>query len=202
MKWLLALFCFVTAAVFAVDDANAACWRTRSGQIIETQSNSTPPVSGAQRVTCPGPAPQITTPQAPRGRYPIEGTISQRYGDVWSRNAAKSHTGVDIVAPAGTPVPSMSAGRARLVNLGRGDGFAVVIEEPGGTARGYLHVTPSVSDGQSVAAGTEIGRVYSDHLHYNVCRRATLCERGALPTSAPDPAYPNDPLFPGDFRRP
>jgi murein DD-endopeptidase MepM/ murein hydrolase activator NlpD len=183
---------------FAVSQAEAACWRTPNGQIIETQSNSTPPVAGARRVDCPAP-----TLRAPTGRYPLDGRITQDYGVTWSRNAAKTHTGVDISARRGTPVPSMSGGTVEeVVSLGNDDGRAVVVRESNGTARAYLHVDPSVRRGDPVFPGTIIGTVYRDHLHYNVCRRVEYCARGALPTNRPDPAYPNDPLFPGPFRRP
>ena len=77
------------------------------------------------------------------------------------------------------------------------------VEENSGKAKGYLHVTPSVSIGNSVNPGDEIGKVYKDHLHYNVCMTKSYCQRGALPTTKIDPKYPNDPLFQdGPFVRP
>ena len=131
----------------------------------------------------------------PLGRYPLEGSISQGFGVPWSRNPSKTHTGVDIPAARGIPVPSMGNGRvAHVHNLGI-DGMAVIVQEDSGAIRGYLHLTDTVSSGQQVQRGQTLGKVLANHLHYNVCRSVNLCWRGALPTSSIDPAYPNDPLF-------
>jgi murein DD-endopeptidase MepM/ murein hydrolase activator NlpD len=150
---------------------------------------------------------QQTQPQpAPisMGRYPIAGSISQDYGVRWVVNSNKTHTGVDIPAAQGTQVPSMSSGYvAEIRELGGSWGKAVIIQESGGSAKGYLHVNPKVSKGERVSTGQIIGAVWEDHLHYNVCTEVYLCWRGALPTSEPDPNYPNDPLFfNGPFLRP
>jgi hypothetical protein len=50
---LLAFLAFVLLS--AQSEVLAACWRLPSGSIVETQSNSTPPMRGAQRVPCPTP---------------------------------------------------------------------------------------------------------------------------------------------------
>lgn len=56
MKHVLAALVFSVA--FLADDAWAACWRAPNGQIIETASNSSPPVARAVRVRCPSPSAQ------------------------------------------------------------------------------------------------------------------------------------------------
>ena len=57
------LLAAVLAAV-ASTSAHAECWRLRSGQVVTTSSNSTPPALGAQRVACPSP-PLIQPPKQP-----------------------------------------------------------------------------------------------------------------------------------------
>lgn len=158
---------------------------TRSGQVAE--STHQPPVSGRANE-----------------RYPIPGSVSQYFGVPWSENAEKTHTGVDIPAVKGTVVPATAYGRVVLIgDLGGDWGYYVIVEENNGKAKGYLHITPSVSKGVSVNPGDEIGKVYMDHLHYNVCMTKSYCQRGALPTTKKDPKYPNDPLFQdGPFVRP
>lgn len=132
----------------------------------------------------------------PSTRYPITGTITQHFGVPWSEKPWKTHTGIDIAASAGTFVPSVSAGTvAAIRNLGNEWGYAVVIREAGGSARGYLHVNPTVKESQEVVAGSKIGTVWKNHLHYNVCREVNLCWRGALPTDRKDTENPNDPFF-------
>ena len=129
-------------------------------------------------------------------QYPIDGQVTQCFGVPWSEKSWKTHTGVDISAAKGTSVPSMTDGEvARVEPLGGEWGSAVVIEESGGMAKGYLHVNPTVSKGEIVKRGQEIGTVWADHLHYNVCTRVKLCWRGALPTDTEDPEHKEDPLF-------
>lgn len=137
-------------------------------------------------------------------RYPIPGSVSQDFGVPWSENAEKTHTGVDIPAAKGTVVPAMASGKVALIgDLGGDWGYYVIVEENNGQAKGYLHVAPSVSEGDPVKQGDEIGKVYKDHLHYNVCMTKSFCQRGALPTTKKDPKNPNDPLFKdGPFVRP
>lgn len=148
--------------------------------------------------------PQSSSTKVVMGRYPISGSVSQGFGVPWSENPDKTHTGVDIPAGAGTVVRSMTTGKVALVgNLGDEWGNYVIVEESSGAAKGYLHVVPSVAVGTAVNPGDEIGKVYKDHLHYNVCSTKSLCQRGALPTIKKDPKFPNDPLFKdGPFLRP
>lgn len=140
----------------------------------------------------------------PSTQHPISGAVTQPFGVPWSVKPWKTHTGIDIAASAGTLVPSVSAGTVVAIrNLGKEWGYAVVIREAGGSARGYLHVNPMVKESQEVVVGSKIGTVWKDHLHYNVCREVNLCWRGALPTDHKDTEYPNDPLFRnGPFLRP
>ena len=46
-------FLLLLLMVIAPGLAQADCWRAPNGQIFQTQSNSSPPVYGAQRVNCP-----------------------------------------------------------------------------------------------------------------------------------------------------
>ena len=181
--------------------SHAACWRAPNGQYFETASISTPPVQGASRVTCSAvPASVQLRPASPSSvslsKYPVDGSITQRFGVPWSENAAKTHTGVDIAAKKGVSVPAMAEGTVtHISDMGGTWGKGVVVTEANGTAKAYLHVRPSVSKGDTVVRGKSIGTVWKDHLHYSVCKRAQFCERGALPTTKPDPHYPSDPLF-------
>lgn len=146
-------------------------------------------------------APAVT--QSASGKYPIQGPITQPFGVPWSEKCWKTHTGVDIASKKGTAVPSMSQGEiVKVVPLGGDWGYAVVVREKDGAAKGYLHVNPVAKPGP-VSTGDTIGTVWKDHLHYNVCTRVEYCWRGALPTAVVDPEYPRDPLFAdGPFLKP
>ena len=67
MRHVIAAFLFVCALSVSSQAAFAACWRLPSGQVVETNSNSIPPVRGAVVVLCPpslpNPFQRQTSPQ-------------------------------------------------------------------------------------------------------------------------------------------
>jgi len=87
------------------------------------------------------------------------------------------HSGVDMAAPAGTPVRAAAAGIVTVAWNPIGYGVYVVVQHGGGvsTLYGHLERTGLVS-GDLVAAGDEIGLVGSTglstgpHLHFEVRR--------------------------------
>jgi peptidoglycan hydrolase-like protein with peptidoglycan-binding domain len=104
--------------------------------------------------------------------HPVRARIGDRFGPRGNR----FHTGIDYPASSGTPVGA--AGRGQVVSTGwdsSGYGNLVVIEHPSGTRSWYAHLSGiDVRTGQSVVAGTRIGRVGSTghstgpHLHFEV----------------------------------
>jgi biotin carboxyl carrier protein len=87
------------------------------------------------------------------------------------------HSGLDMIAPAGTPVVAATAGTVVAVNGNAGASYGnyVAIEHSGGVYTLYAHLSStSVSVGQSVTAGQTIGAVGSTgnssgpHLHFEV----------------------------------
>src|SRR5262249_32064705 len=103
-----------------------------------------------------------------------------------------THDGVDLGAPRGTPIRAATAGTVIVVRCNvtpashgcdvdgspsiLGCGWYVDIMHAGGIVTRYCHMlsSPSVHEGQSVAAGQVIGAVGSSghssgpHLHYEV----------------------------------
>ena len=74
-------------------------------------------------------------------------------------NSQSFHDGVDIQVPDGTPVYSIAAGEAFLVNRS-----AVAVVSPSGSAApplvfGYWHVDPAVADHQQIALHGLLGYV-------------------------------------------
>jgi murein DD-endopeptidase MepM/ murein hydrolase activator NlpD len=87
------------------------------------------------------------------------------------------HSGIDMAAPAGTPVHAAAAGKVTIAWSPAGYGLYVVVEHGGGVATLYGHLESTASAGGAfVAAGAEIGRVGSTglstgpHLHFEVRR--------------------------------
>jgi murein DD-endopeptidase MepM/ murein hydrolase activator NlpD len=88
------------------------------------------------------------------------------------------HAGIDLRAPAGTPVLAAADGTV-LVAAGRGRaGRMVVLAHAADVASVYMHLSAiAVTVGQPVRRGEPIGRsgmtgnATTPHLHFAVCRR-------------------------------
>ncbi|GGM94305.1 peptidase M23 [Thermus composti] len=86
------------------------------------------------------------------------------------------HTGIDLAAPAGTPIYAAKAGRVKVAGWSSfGYGFHVVLDHGGGLETLYAHMSRiAVRAGQWVEAGEVIGYVGSTgwstgpHLHFEV----------------------------------
>jgi murein DD-endopeptidase MepM/ murein hydrolase activator NlpD len=87
------------------------------------------------------------------------------------------HSGIDMAAPAGTPIRAAAGGVVTVAWNPGGYGLYLVVQHGGGvsTLYGHLESTNLVS-GDPVEAGAEIGRVGSTglstgpHLHFEVRR--------------------------------
>jgi lipoprotein NlpD len=100
------------------------------------------------------------------------GTVSSPFG---MRNGVM-HDGVDIAAPAGTPVLAADAGTVIFAGRERGYGNLVIVQHSGGYATVYAHNQRNlVSTGAIVSRGQEIaemgatGRASGPNLHFEVC---------------------------------
>jgi murein DD-endopeptidase MepM/ murein hydrolase activator NlpD len=125
----------------------------------------------------------------PRSPIYLVHPVAARIGDHFGPRGNRFHTGLDFPAASGTPVSA--AGRGRVVSAGwdsGGYGNLVVIEHPSGVRSWYSHLSSiAVDRGDSVVAGTRIGRVGATgvatgpHLHFEVrLRGATLDPLTAL----------------------
>lgn len=127
------------------------------------------------------PASTVRAPSTAGGvvamRWPLGGHLTSRFGyrrhPLFRRHMF--HTGVDIAAPRGTPVPAAARGTVIFAGWYGGYGKLVIIDHGSGTSSLYGHLSAiSVSVGQAVAGGQVIGRVGSTgystgpHLHYEI----------------------------------
>jgi hypothetical protein len=101
------------------------------------------------------------------------------------------HTGIDLAAPAGTPVHAALDGTAHVVVSATGFGLHVVIDSGDGLTTLYGHLSSvAMHDGDEVAAGDAIGAVGSTgnstgpHLHFEV-RRDGIPENPTLDVALP-----------------
>lgn len=97
--------------------------------------------------------------------WPVSGVITGRYGSqrFYNGEARRPHFGIDIAAPAGTPVVVAAPGRVSLAEPDMYfEGGLVFVDHGLGITSIYMHLGDiSVSPGQWVEAGHVIGAVGS-----------------------------------------
>jgi murein DD-endopeptidase MepM/ murein hydrolase activator NlpD len=120
---------------------------------------------------------------------PVEGPVSSVYGvrtDPFG-GPAKLPQGVDIAAPAGTPVRAAAAGRVVFSGRVAGYGNTVEVTHGDGLFTRYAHNSDNlVSVGQEIQAGQILalvgssGRSTGPHLHFEVLRSGKPVDPAAL----------------------
>ena len=109
---------------------------------------------------------------------PVEGRISGRFGSgrVYNGRPGSGHSGMDIAAPAGTPVKAPAAGIVSFADPGLYlTGGTVVIDHGHGVSSNFLHLSridvavgDRVEQGQAFAAVGATGRATGPHLHWGM----------------------------------
>jgi murein DD-endopeptidase MepM/ murein hydrolase activator NlpD len=108
---------------------------------------------------------------------PVDGRLSSLFGlkRFFNNQPKNPHSGLDIAAPAGTPIVAPAS--ARVINTGNYyyNGNTVFLDHGQGLITGYFHMAEiKVKPEQRVSQGTilgtvgETGRVTGPHLHWNV----------------------------------
>lgn len=108
---------------------------------------------------------------------PVDGRLSSLFGlkRFFNKQPRNPHSGLDIAAPAGTPI--VAPATAKIINTGNFyyNGNTVFLDHGQGLITGYFHMTEiKVKPGQVVKQGDVIGtvgstgRVTGPHLHWNV----------------------------------
>ena len=118
------------------------------------------------------PIPGIVPPSG-GGRlgWPVSGSVTSGFGPRWGR----THEGIDIAVPEGTPVRAAAAGTVIHAGWLGGYGNLVVVDHGGGLSTAYAHNSAlGASVGQSVAAGEVVaysgntGNSSGPHVHFEV----------------------------------
>jgi murein DD-endopeptidase MepM/ murein hydrolase activator NlpD len=109
---------------------------------------------------------------------PVEGIVTSVFGARRSygrRPATTPHMGIDLGAPAGTPVLAANHGRVRFARWLESFGHTVLIDHGQGVFTYYLHMQNSeVAEGARVERGDPIGLVGQEgiatgpHLHWSL----------------------------------
>lgn len=97
------------------------------------------------------------------------------YRDAPTGGASSYHQGVDLAAPAGTPIYATRSGVVTAATFGSAAGYYVTINHGDGFSSIYMHMTHYVVyAGQAVSAGQLIGYVgktgvaTGNHLHFGI----------------------------------
>jgi len=112
--------------------------------------------------------------------WPLRGPIGSPFGP----RGYGFHAGVDLIAPAGTPVAAAAAGRVVWAGYRAGGwGLLVTIAHRDGVRTMYAHLSRvGVQVGQRVGAGERVGRVGATgdangpHLHFEVRLRGAAVD--------------------------
>jgi murein DD-endopeptidase MepM/ murein hydrolase activator NlpD len=110
------------------------------------------------------------TPSSSGFIWPCSGVLTSGFGWRWGR----MHEGIDIAAPAGTPIHAVASGTIIFAGWMGGYGNMVIIDHGGGIATAYAHMSSIWVGGGSVGQGTSIGGVGTtgsstgNHLHFEV----------------------------------
>ncbi|MBZ9750062.1 M23 family metallopeptidase [Deinococcus sp. HMF7604] len=116
---------------------------------------------------------------------PVAGSLpnplpGQRFVDTWgaARSEGRRHEGVDIFAPRGTPIRSVTRGLVLNVGANNLGGRTVMVLGPAGQRHYYAHLEryPNLKRGDWVQAGDVVGYVGDSgnargtppHLHYGI----------------------------------
>jgi len=159
------------ARVNGIGNAN----RIEVGQVIVIPETSRPvPV----RLVTPerARAERPTPPEVPAGPVPFvwpvdAGVLTSAFGP----RDASHHDGIDISAPAGTPVRAARGGRVLYSDTLRGYGNLIILEHDGGYATVYAHnrenragLGAAVRQGEQIATVGETGKTSGPNLHFEI----------------------------------
>jgi murein DD-endopeptidase MepM/ murein hydrolase activator NlpD len=102
--------------------------------------------------------------------WPVNGAVVSGFGMRWGR----MHEGVDIAAPAGTPIRAARSGTIVMAGPSGGYGNYTCIDHGGGLSTCYAHQSSFAITSGAVGQGQIIGYVgctghcFGDHLHFEV----------------------------------
>jgi murein DD-endopeptidase MepM/ murein hydrolase activator NlpD len=172
------------AAAAAAAASQAAANSQRSAAMTSSASTSASSsgngssggaAAAPQGAAAPAPVPESPPPSnAGSGMAcPIAGP--RAFGDTWgaSRSGGRSHEGVDMMSPAGTPLVAVESGSVQFKTTRLG-GNSVWLNGASGTRYFYAHLSAWEGSSRSVSQGEVIGYVgatgntTANHLHFEV----------------------------------
>ena len=155
--------------------ASAASSNSSSSDSSSNNSSSSSGSSDSNSSAPPATAAPAPTPAPTRNGIvcPIRGNYA--FADTWGapRSGGRSHKGVDMISPSGTPLVAVESGTVRF-SSNRLGGNAAWVTGNSGTKYYYAHLSSFTGGNRSVSQGEQIGRNGSTgnagtpHLHFEV----------------------------------
>lgn len=146
------------------------------GELEASRGRAPRPFSGAERVAA-FEGLRLPSPGRRAGLLPLVGRLSSGFGmrvDPLG-DGHRHHKGLDIAAPAGSPIGAVEGGVVRAAGWRGGYGRAVLVEHADGTEALYGHcdqlkvqVGQRVKPGQTIGTVGSTGRSTGPHLHFEL----------------------------------
>ena len=173
------------AAADAAAASQAAANSRPSAAMTSSASSSTGSSSGSnssggaaaapQGAAAPAPVPETPPPSNAGSGMACPVAGPRAFGDTWgaSRSGGRSHEGVDMMSPAGTPLVAVESGSVQFKTTRLG-GNSVWLNGASGTRYFYAHLSAWEGSSRSVSRGEVIGYVgatgntNANHLHFEV----------------------------------
>lgn len=164
----------------AVSTNNSSSGDSSGGSSSGGGSSVTPapePSGSAQGAASPAPAPVPPSPPPSNAGSGIVCPVAgpHAFADTWgaARSGGRSHEGVDMMAPSGTPLVAVESGFAEFKTTRLG-GNSVWVNGNSGTRYFYAHLSAWEGSSRNVSQGEVIGYVgatgntTANHLHFEL----------------------------------
>jgi peptidoglycan LD-endopeptidase LytH len=147
--------------------------RVPSTEPPPTPNASKPPTTPTPAAPEPAPKPAPVISSGNGWICPVAGPTA--FGDTWGapRSGGRTHQGVDMMSPAGTPLVAVVAGNATMRTNTLG-GNVISLAGSDGNGYYYAHLSAWEGGSRSVSAGEVIGYVgatgntTANHLHFEI----------------------------------
>lgn len=138
-------------------------------------ANTSAPAPQAPPAPQEPPAPVVAAPLEPSGSWQCPVAGPNAFGDTWGapRPGGRTHQGVDMMSPKGTPLVAVVAGTVTMKTNALG-GNVVWLTGTDGNKYYYAHLSAWEGSSRSVGAGEVIGYVgatgntTASHLHFEI----------------------------------
>lgn len=127
--------------------------------------------SAAAQAAPSNPGEQAPPPSTGGFVWPVSGTVTSGFGP----RDGRTHEGIDIAVPSGTPVGAAASGTVIQAGWLGGYGILVVIDHGNGVSTAYAHnsgvavtVGQRVTQGQVIAYAGSTGNSSGPHVHFEV----------------------------------